>query len=326
MDQNIDEKLISLGVFTEVVGIYNELQQYKLCPDKICYAMNLLGKTQNYLISIKHKLGSVNQLYINLSTEIVSNALNKIILDVNEAQKEESESYLMQVVYSAWKAIKIMDEFDMADAYMNYYISNKKTLSEIFEQVIWADSVYKELLTIYTEIDIFEHKLKNFDNPLLQDKEAKNVSKSEMVAAHIMNPFSLWDSSLFSKVSPISDPELDCMIKFEHIETFLKKCIESLSIIEAKSSMFYEKYINLSTRIASMVLDNIVRIVNNAFNSSSSISHFNNGLLLSVVSKAYSILLIANKLDLNSAFKNHFEKQVRELEILLKNISCWEVK
>lgn len=135
-----------------------------------------------------------------------------------------------------------------------------------------------------------------------------------------MNPFSLWDSSLFPKVSPISDPELDCMIKFEHIETFLKKCIESLSIIEVKSSMFYEKYINLSTRIASMVLDNIVRIVNNAFNSSSSISHFNNGLLLSVVSKAYSILLIANKLDLNSAFKNHFEKQVRELEILLKKI------
>lgn len=107
MDQNIDEKLISLGVFTEVVGIYNELQQYKLCPDKICYAMNLLGKTQNYLISIKHKLGSANQLYINLSTEIVSNALDKIILDVNEAQKEESESYLMQVVYSAWKAVKL---------------------------------------------------------------------------------------------------------------------------------------------------------------------------------------------------------------------------
>lgn len=303
MDQNIDEKLISLGVFTEVVGIFNELQQYKLCPDKICYAMNLLGKTQNYLISIKHKLGSANQLYINLSTEIVSNALDKIILDVNEAQKEESESYLMQVVYSAWKATKIMDEFDMADAYMNYYISNKKTLLEIFEQVIWADCVYEELLTIYKEIDIFEHKLKNFKNRLLQDKEAKNVSNSETVAVPIET---LWGSSFLSKVTPILNPELDRMKKFRDIKTFLVKCIKSLSIIEAKSSMFYEKYINLSTRIASMVLDNIVRIVNN--NSSSFISHFD------AVSEAHSILLLANRLDMNSAFKNHFEKQVRELE------------
>ena len=112
-------------------------------------------------------------------------------------------------------------------------------------------------------------------------------------------------------------------INFKYLYYFYQKKFDiyyknKITILTKEN--LYEKYINLSTRIASMVLDNIVRIVNNAFNSSSSISHFNNGLLLSVVSKAYSILLIAYKLDLNSAFKNHFEKQVRELEILLKKI------
>lgn len=149
--QNIIDNLPPSEIFVEYRTIYEELRKYRLMSGKICNAVTLLNNTRPYLISIKRKLGVANVYYLKLSTLVVGNALNNVIAEVNEAQTvlnvDKSDpnatltailglSRIKSVLEEAWKAMVIMDSFDMETDYKtNRYNKNRSILKGLCGQL-----------------------------------------------------------------------------------------------------------------------------------------------------------------------------------------------
>ena len=159
--QKIIDNLPPSEVYSEDRAIHEELRKYCLLPDKICHAVTLLNNARPHLQTIKHKLGATNDYYLKISTQIVGNALNNVIAEVNEAQsifngdKDDSEDdfailfrgylpLLKSALEEAWKATKIMDTFDMeADFRLKRYNQNRSILKDLCEQLDVSTSASK---------------------------------------------------------------------------------------------------------------------------------------------------------------------------------------
>lgn len=147
--QEIIDDLPPQEIASDVKAINDELKKYCSLPDKILYAIDLLNHTKPYLQNIKNKLGSYNTYYLKLSTRIVDNALHNIIEEVNQSQQLlkangltmpysiiASISTVKGTMDSAWRAIQIMDCFDMESSFKsNRYNPNRSTLSNLRTQV-----------------------------------------------------------------------------------------------------------------------------------------------------------------------------------------------
>ena len=111
--QKIIESLPPKEIIKEDRAIRKELEKYTKLPDKISYAIVLLNNTKPYLQTIKNKLGVNNKSYLDLSTLVINNALHNVIEEVNSAQKKNSSDTLASCLREAWRAIVIMDSFDI---------------------------------------------------------------------------------------------------------------------------------------------------------------------------------------------------------------------
>lgn len=143
-------------VAIETRKVKEELHRFSQQPDKISYSITLLNNTKPLLQTIKAKIGATNSFYLSLSTQVVGNALHNLIEEVNTAQNDFSvvvkginssgmapgllnlslqkiiESKVKPVLRDAWKAITIMNEFDMeADFRKKRYYANRVSLKEI---------------------------------------------------------------------------------------------------------------------------------------------------------------------------------------------------
>lgn len=156
--QKIIDDLPPSEVYAEDKAIKEELRKYCQLPDKICHAVTLLNNTKPHVQSIKSKLGASNSYYLKISTQIVGNALINIIAEVNEAQtilsadKDEPKATLAAILgithvklalRNAWKAIVIMDGFDMeADFKNGRYNNNRSILIELCKELDVSTSNY----------------------------------------------------------------------------------------------------------------------------------------------------------------------------------------
>lgn len=156
--QKIIDNLPPSEVFMEDRAIHEELRKYCLLPDKICHAVTLLNNTKPHIQSIKRKLGVSNAYYLKISTQIVGNALSNVIAEVNEAQsifsadKDDPNdtlaailgiTHLKSVLKEAWKATRIMDDFDMeVDYKCGRYSQNRSILKGLCEQLGFSTSTY----------------------------------------------------------------------------------------------------------------------------------------------------------------------------------------
>ena len=156
--QKIIDDLPPLEVYAEDKAIKEELRKYCQLPDKICHAVTLLNNTKPHVQSIKSKLGASNSYYLKISTQIVGNALINIIAEVNEAQtilsadKDDPKATLAAILgithvklalRNAWKAIVIMDGFDMeADFKNGRYNNNRSILIELCKELDVSTSNY----------------------------------------------------------------------------------------------------------------------------------------------------------------------------------------
>lgn len=151
--QKIIDNLPPSEVFMEDRAIHEELRKYCLLPDKICHAVTLLNNTKPHIQSIKRKLGVSNAYYLKISTQIVGNALSNVIAEVNEAQsifsadKDDPNDtlaailHLKSVLKEAWKATRIMDDFDMeVDYKCGRYSQNRSILKGLCEQLGFSTS------------------------------------------------------------------------------------------------------------------------------------------------------------------------------------------
>ena len=104
--QEIIDNLPPSEVWAEDKAIRDELREYCLLPDKISHAVTLLNNTKPHLQAIKSKLGILNKYYLKISTEVIRNALNNVIDEVNEAQAVFATlgaTHLESVLKEAWK-------------------------------------------------------------------------------------------------------------------------------------------------------------------------------------------------------------------------------
>lgn len=156
--QKIIDDLPPSEVFVEDKAIKKEIEKYCNLPDKICHAVTLLNNTKPQLQSIKRKLGTSNKYYLNISTKTVQYALHNLIEEVNAAmsalnvdRKDELAKFLVYqtlesvktVLEKAWRAILIMDTFDMeSDFKNNRYNVNRSTLSNLCNKLGVSTSSY----------------------------------------------------------------------------------------------------------------------------------------------------------------------------------------
>lgn len=160
LQKNIDN-LPPKEVAVEAKAINKELEKFCNLPDEISHSVNLLNAAKPHLQAIKAKLGASNTFYLKISTQVVGNALHNVIEEVNRAQRGFSayikaikdsgidpqllnllndenspvrviESKVKPPLRAAWKAITLMDSFDMESEFkVNRYNPNKSSLKRM---------------------------------------------------------------------------------------------------------------------------------------------------------------------------------------------------
>lgn len=159
------------AVKNEVKAIQSELTDFCRKPDLICHSVTLLNNCKANLQSIRTKLGATNKYYIDLSSNVLGNALHNIIEEVNSKQTalaklfelikdldptirgmvlrgeihvdpfdkladtfQDLNSKYNACLRAAWNAIKIMDSFDKSSEFTTRYNENKNTLRNLCTQ------------------------------------------------------------------------------------------------------------------------------------------------------------------------------------------------
>ena len=292
--QRIIDNLPPSEVSEEDRAIHEELRKFCSLPDKIDYAEILLKSTQKLFVSMRQKLGVSNQYYIKLSTLVVSNALHNVIEEVNAAQKDKSEAYLAKVLVSAWRVTLIMDTFDKDEDFKAHYLSNKETLFSIYKQILLSDMVSSEVVAIYEAIDTFNGTYEAIDT---FNGTTKPIEKQpdRMIAI---------TSSYFDRDLQF----VEITLQFVEITTLLDKTKGFLGVVKQCSSVRDVDYRKLSTRIVSIALNKVIKIVNDS--TSSPISSYDLKLH-STISSAYRAILKMDSFDMTSDFKKHFDEQKR---------------
>ena len=144
------------SVAIEARKIKEELRKFCQLPDKISHSISLLNNTKPLLQTIKTKLGASNSFYLNISTQVVGNALHNLIEEVNRAQNvfgktvEEMKrrglnpallgatllDTIKPTIREAWKATVLMDSFDMeSDFRTNRYTPNRNSLKQMCDDL-----------------------------------------------------------------------------------------------------------------------------------------------------------------------------------------------
>lgn len=148
--QKIIDKLPPKEVMTEDKAIKAELDKFVRLPDKISHAATLLNNTKSSLQSIKRKLGITNAYYLDLSTQVVRNALHNVVEEVNSVQNDpviatrlksglgldsSTLSRIKKVVDEAWKVTITMDSFDLESSFQIHYNKNRDVLKSMYKQL-----------------------------------------------------------------------------------------------------------------------------------------------------------------------------------------------
>lgn len=117
----------------------------------ITNAMVLLNVARPHLLVLKAKLGIRNAEYLKLSTCVVNAALNYVVEEVNNANRENTlfpsldSMKRREIVEKAYNALHQMEMFDMeADYVRTRFAPNKKTLERMYTAQCLMHSSYNQ--------------------------------------------------------------------------------------------------------------------------------------------------------------------------------------
>lgn len=122
----------------EVIGvdllfIVNEIQSYQIKEASIENARNLVNNTVPHLNNIKSKLGSSNEVYLQVSSAVANNAMGMLIAVINNAQKVSMLSLhvLQSQINSAISVMNLIGGLDMISTERSRYNTNMSSLSKL---------------------------------------------------------------------------------------------------------------------------------------------------------------------------------------------------
>lgn len=105
------------GTYTAGKAVKNLLTDYCQKEDTITCATSLLRAASPHLQIIQKNVGTRNTYYLRLSTDVIAEALNKIIKEVNDTQASWRKDLIHSTMKSAYATLSIMDSFDMEEAF-----------------------------------------------------------------------------------------------------------------------------------------------------------------------------------------------------------------
>jgi len=128
-------------VADDLAFVMAQLQTYQTLPHTIENSDNLIVSCEPKLIEIQKKLGSNDDLYLQVSSAVVTYALGMIIEVVNTLQlslQNNPASFLIEfpgTISFAVSVLKKLEYFDMTDEVRGRYSSNTNTIVDIASQL-----------------------------------------------------------------------------------------------------------------------------------------------------------------------------------------------
>ena len=305
--QKIIESLPPKEIIREDRAIRKELEKYTKLPDKISYAITLLNNTKPYLQTIKNKLGVSNKAYLDLSTLVINNALHNVIEEVNAAQNKNSSDTLASCLREAWKAIVIMDSFDMdANTKKTRYIPNRNTLKDLCDNLLPPSGTESYLRSI-------DYAIQNFKGTI----SGRSYSSGR-------------GNSQFPWLDTVTiDQELDFLgnrnstKKIDAVMTLLRDTKQPLLSIKEKTSSSNDFYSKQSTRVASIALNTIIEVVNSAQSDPLLSYHLQmgqGGEFKALMRKCYDAIGLIDDMDVSSDFARHYRPNRETIRKICVNI------
>ena len=305
--QKIIDSLPPKEIIKEDRAIRKELEKYTKLPDKINHAITLLKNTKPHLQAIKDKMGINNKAYLDLSTLVINNALHNVIEEVNAAQNKKSSDTLASCLREAWKAIVIMDSFDMdANTKKTRYIPNRNTLKDLCDNLLPPSGTESSLRSI-------DYAIQNFKGTI----SGRNYSSGR-------------GNSQFPWLETITiDQELDFLgnrnstKKIDAVMTLLRDTKQPLLSIKEKTSSSNDFYSKQSTRIASIALNTIIEVVNSAQSDPLLSYHLQmgqGGEFKALMRKCYDAIGLIDDMDVSSDFAKHYRPNRETIRKICVNI------
>ena len=305
--QKIIDRLPPKEIIKEDRAIRKELEKYTKLPDKITYAITLLNNTKPHLQAIKNKMGVNNKAYLDLSTLVINNALHNVIEEVNAAQNRNSSDTLASCLREAWKAIVIMDSFDMdADTKKTRYIPNKNTLKDLCDNLLPPSGTESYLRSI-------DYAIQNFKGTI----SGRSYSSGG-------------GNSRFPWLDTVTiDQELDFLgnrnstKKIDAVMTLLRDTKQPLLSIKEKTSSSNDFYSKQSTRVASIALNTIIEVVNSAQSDPLLSYHLQmgqGGEFKALMRKCYDAMGLIDDMDVSSDFARHYRPNRETIRKICVNI------
>lgn len=117
----------------DLLFIVNEIQSYQIKEASIENARNLVNNTVPHLNNIKSKLGSSNEVYLQVSSAVANNAMGMLITVINNAQKVSMLSLhvLQSQINSAISVMNLIGGLDMISTERSRYNTNMSSLSKL---------------------------------------------------------------------------------------------------------------------------------------------------------------------------------------------------
>ena len=147
---NIIDNLPPREIADEDRAIKEILNLYSKMSFSIENAVSILNESKEFLQRIKNKLGAKDSRYLRISTVVASEALRRVVTDVNSSQRlyaSEAEvdvlglsygltseqrwknaSKMRKVINDAWDTFKIIDGFDLEAEFKRHYYKNREII------------------------------------------------------------------------------------------------------------------------------------------------------------------------------------------------------
>lgn len=296
--QQIIDQLPPKEIIHEDRAIKKELEKYSKLPDKITYAITLLNNTKPHLQAIKQIVGVGDKTYLDLSTLVVNNALHNVIEEVNAAQKKNNLDALASCLREAWKAIVIMDRFDLdSNTKKTRYIPNRNTLKDLCDNLLPPNGTESYMRSI-------DYAIQNFR------REISGRSYGSLYNGYLIDSeFGLLDRNSTRKIDAVM--------------TLIRDTKQLLINIKNKTSSDNAFYSKQSTRIASIALNTIIEVVNGAQSDPLLSYHLQmgqGGEFKALMKKCYDAIEMIGDMDVSSDFAQHYRSNRNTIRKICVNI------
>ena len=133
-------------IANDLDNLKNLIDQYETKSETIANARQYLNLTRSHLNNIKSVLGTYDELYINFSTRVASDAQSMCVSEINKLQDNFTKSYdsaikaatflLLQTrVNEAWELTNVIGAMDLRSDFRVRFNENKSALSSLKDNI-----------------------------------------------------------------------------------------------------------------------------------------------------------------------------------------------